>query len=150
VLCLQVSDIKCPNATELAAFEESVKAGDITWHAFPHNAEPEMYDESLFLSSLNITFVEDDYYGHAHRMTLSQRDVPGLTRSVIPLLRRYGVRALTVGENGACAPVNVPPIFLWRDNATGTDVIAMVRSHHTRVHCLRVRDSAYLPRHFHP
>jgi hypothetical protein len=69
------SDLVCPNATELAAFEEVVKLGDITWHAFPHNAEPEMYDESMFLTGLNLTFIEDEYYGHPHRMTLSQRDV---------------------------------------------------------------------------
>eukprot|EP00040_Diaphanoeca_grandis_P025095 m.138598 g.138598 ORF g.138598 m.138598 type:complete len:904 (+) comp30005_c0_seq1:320-3031(+) len=125
----QASDITCPSAEDLTAFENAVKAGDITWHAFPHNAEPEMYDASLFMSSLNITFTEDDYYGHAHRMTLSQRDVPGLTRGAIPLLSKAGVRAVSVGENGACAPVNVPPIFLWRDNATDTDVIAMFHPH---------------------
>jgi hypothetical protein len=59
------------------------------------------------------------------RMTYSQRDVPGLTRAAIPLLAKAGVKGVTVGENGACAPVNVPPIFLWRDNATGTEVIAL-------------------------
>eukprot|EP00038_Savillea_parva_P009725 m.185439 g.185439 ORF g.185439 m.185439 type:complete len:909 (-) comp16452_c0_seq1:57-2783(-) len=123
------SDIICPNEAKLAAFEASVKLGDITWHAFPHNSEPEMFDEGLFLSALNLTFTEDDYYGHPHRKTLSQRDVPGLTRAAIPLLNRYGVKGITVGENGACAPVNVPPIFVWKDNATDTQVIAMFHPH---------------------
>ena len=31
--------IHCPNATVVAEFEQAVKAGDIWWHAFPHNAE---------------------------------------------------------------------------------------------------------------
>eukprot|EP01047_Picozoa_sp_COSAG01_P064227 COSAG01_NODE_8462_length_2777_cov_3.963032_3_plen_74_part_00 len=65
------------------------------------------------------------YYGHARRITYSQRDVPGLTRGAIPLLAQAGVKGVTVGENGACAPVNVPNIFLWRDNATSTEVIAL-------------------------
>mgnify|MGYP001440583096 CR=1 FL=1 len=33
-----------------------------------------------------------------------------LTRAAIPLLTKAGVKGVTVGENGACAPVNVPPI----------------------------------------
>lgn len=48
-----------------------------------------MYDESMFLTGLNLTFTEDEYYGHAHRMTLSQRDVPGLTRAGV------GIRSVT-------------------------------------------------------
>jgi hypothetical protein len=119
------NQLVCPNASALAAFEAGVKRGDITWHAFPFNAEPEVYSPYLFEASLNLTFAEDDYFGHAHRMTYNQRDVPGLTRAAIPLLRKSGVKAVSVGENGACADVNVPPIFLWRDNATETEVIAM-------------------------
>ena len=42
----------------------------------------------------------------------------GITRAAIPWLTRRGVRAITVGENSQCAPMAVPPIFLWRDNAT--------------------------------
>jgi hypothetical protein len=119
------SDLICPSASELADFEATVKLGDITWHAFPHNSEPEMYDPTTFAAGLALTFRQDAYYGHKPRQTLSQRDVPGMTRSVIPLLRSMGVQAVSVGENGACAPVNVPNIFRWVDNRTNTDVIAM-------------------------
>ncbi len=47
----------------------------------------------------------------------------GHTRAAIPLLARNGVKAVTVGENGACAPVNVPPIFVWRDEPSGTEAL---------------------------
>jgi hypothetical protein len=67
----------------------------------------------------------DDHFGHARRRTLSQRDVPGVTRAVVPLLARRGVQALSIGENQQCAPVNVPPIFLWKDLQTNTELIAM-------------------------
>lgn len=119
------SDIICPNATQVAAVDAAVRLGTITYHAFPFNAEPEMYNQALFDTALNMTFRLDDRFGHAHRQTLSQRDVPGLTRNAIPLLTRRGVRAVSVGENSQCAPMAVPPIFKWRDNATDTEVIAL-------------------------
>ena len=65
--------VKCPNATALAAFEAAVSRGDINWHAFPFNAEPELFTPELFDAALNVTFAEDDHFGHAHRRTLSQR-----------------------------------------------------------------------------
>jgi len=119
------SDLVCPNASALAAFETAVTRGDITWHAFPHNAEPEMYDAGFFTRGLQLTFQEDARSGHPNRKTLSQRDVPGLTRAAIPLLSASGVKAVSVGENGACAPVNVPSIFVWHDTPSNTEVLAM-------------------------
>lgn len=81
--------------------------------------------QELFDAALNLTFAQDDHFGHPRRRTLSQRDVPGLTRNAIPLLARRGVAAVSVGENSQIAPSAVPPIFLWQDNATGTEVIAL-------------------------
>ncbi len=56
-----------------------------------------------------------------------QRDVLGLTRGAVPILARSGVDALTVGCNGAGAPPGVPKNqpFLWRDEGSGTQIIAM-------------------------
>jgi hypothetical protein len=56
---------------------------------------------------------------------LSQRDVPGMTRGVIPLLLKNNVLGITVGQNGGTPPVAVPKIFRWRDPASGQDIIAM-------------------------
>ena len=117
--------LRCPNASALAAFEAAARRGDIGWHAMPFNAEPEVLDASLFRAAMNLTWAEDANVGHAKRITYSQRDVPGLTRAAIPLLAKEGVKAITVGENGACAPVNVPNIFMWRDNATQTEMLTM-------------------------
>lgn len=117
--------LHCPTKSQLADFDAAAKRGDITWHAFPFNAEPELMDPSLLDAALRLTFEQDALVGHARRITYSQRDVPGLTRAAIPLLARNGVQAVTVGENGACAPVNVPPVFVWRDEPSGTEVLAM-------------------------
>jgi hypothetical protein len=47
--------------------------------------------------------MEDEYYGLAHKITYSQRDVPGLTRGAIPVLTKAGVKGVSVGENPSVA-----------------------------------------------
>lgn len=53
------------------------------------------------------------------------RDVPGMTRSVIPLLNKVGVRAITVGVNGGSSPPAVSSAFIWKDVQSGFDILAM-------------------------
>jgi hypothetical protein len=118
-------ELDCPNATALKRFEDAVAKGKLSWHALPFNAEPELYDPWLFEAALNLTFREDKHFGHAKRQTLSQRDVPGLTRATIPILSKHGVRAISVGENNAQAPLHVPPVFVWKDLDSGTEVLAL-------------------------
>jgi hypothetical protein len=61
----------------------------------------------------------------------AQRDVPGLTRAVLPVITdedwMRGVKVLSVGVNGGSAPPAVPHNvpFLWRDEATSSEIIAM-------------------------
>ena len=98
------SDLVCPNASALSAFDEAVRLGDITWHAFPFNAEPELLTPELFGAALNLTFTEDAWFGHPRRRSFSQRDVPGLTRAAVPLLARANIGLVSVGENSQCAP----------------------------------------------
>jgi hypothetical protein len=47
--------------------------------------------------------------------TISQRDVPGTTRAIIPILVSRGVKAMSIGVNFGSAPVVLPSISLWRD-----------------------------------
>ena len=61
----------------------------------------------------------------------TQRDVPGLTRAALPVITNVdwmrGVKVLSVGVNGGSAPPAVPwnRPFLWRDEGTGSQIIAM-------------------------
>ncbi len=41
----------------------------------------------------------DDFFNKGRTITMSLRDVPGLTRSVIPHLVKHGIKALTIGVN---------------------------------------------------
>jgi hypothetical protein len=47
--------------------------------------------------------------------SVSQRDVPGIPRSVLTPLAAGGVRLLSVGGNGEVLPPNVPPAFVWQN-----------------------------------
>ena len=118
--------LACPSESELESMRKSINTQHgISWHAFPFNAQTEMYDESLFLSQLEVSFSLSSTYGVPKVRTMSQRDVPGVTRAVIPLLRSRGIEALSVGVNGGSAPPMVPRIFRWLDSESGQDLIAM-------------------------
>lgn len=67
----------------------------------------------------------DSQFGLPPKVTMSQRDVPGTTRSLIPLLLSEGVVALSVGVNGASAAPDVPcGPFRWQDPNSGSDILA--------------------------
>eukprot|EP01087_Luapelamoeba_hula_P000994 TRINITY_DN10754_c0_g1_i1.p1 TRINITY_DN10754_c0_g1~~TRINITY_DN10754_c0_g1_i1.p1 ORF type:complete len:714 (-),score=88.74 TRINITY_DN10754_c0_g1_i1:50-2191(-) len=117
--------LHCPSANAVAAFKAAIHRGDITWHAFPFNSEPELYDDSLFVSSLQIAKRLDKQFNKKPTITMSQRDVPGMTRAVIPLLHKEGIAAITVGVNGASSPPAVDKLFTWQDPASQTEVYAM-------------------------
>ena len=62
-------------------------------------------------------------FGLPHKIVMSQRDVPGVTRGVVPLLASRGVRAFSEGANGAFTSPQVPLLFNWTDAASGSSVL---------------------------
>jgi hypothetical protein len=116
----------CPNKGEISEFKKAVQNGYIRWHAFPFNAEVELMHPNLFEFSLemsrNLTreFVGSDGLPVFTPTVMSQRDVPGMTQAAIPLLKKHGIVAISVGAHGASMPADVPPLFKWR---FGTDEI---------------------------
>lgn len=121
--------LHCPNETRLREFTEAVSRGDIVWHAFPFNAQMEFYDESLADFGFKVTRLLDSMFGKEPTITMSQRDVPGTTSSIIPILARNGVKAITVGVNTACMPPAIPSAFVWEDPYSGIDIIGMWHPH---------------------
>jgi hypothetical protein len=51
----------------------------------------------------------------------------GMTRGVLPLLEAHGAQAISVGVNGDSCPPAVPKAFVWKDNPTGANLIALWR-----------------------
>lgn len=120
-------DLHCPNATMLAQFNEAVKNDVFWWHAFPFNGEPEAFETSFFRSGLATAKRLAAQFGKKAPIVMSQRDVPGMTRAVIPTLRLAGIEAITVGVNEASAPPAVPSMFLWGESRDPTNSIICVR-----------------------
>jgi hypothetical protein len=106
-----------------ARMEQAVQAGDFVWHAIPFTTHTELIEPSLYTLGLEWSARLDRRFG---RQTISAKmtDVPGHTRSVIPLLSSAGVRLLHVGVNGSSRPPAVPPVFLWR-SPEGSDLMVM-------------------------
>jgi len=49
------------------------------------------------LAAVALTHALDAQFGLKRRTVLSQRDVPGVPRPVIPVLKHAGLRAISVG-----------------------------------------------------
>ena len=115
----------CPTAAQQDALRAAIRAGEITWHAFPHNAELENTSPAMLAEGLRATRALDAAFGLPPKRVLSQRDVPGVPRSVIPLLRAANVSLVSVGVNGASMYPRVPKMFNWHDPVSGERVLAM-------------------------
>ena len=117
--------VLCPNASQIAQYKDALRKGYVQLHAFPHNGELEVLEPSLLQFGVNMTRDLAKRIGIDLPTVLSQRDVPGFPRAAVPLLAEVGVRALSEGSNSAMHPPNVPPAFVWRDDATGTEQLVM-------------------------
>eukprot|EP00026_Physarum_polycephalum_P003968 Phypoly_transcript_03985.p1 GENE.Phypoly_transcript_03985~~Phypoly_transcript_03985.p1 ORF type:complete len:714 (+),score=74.06 Phypoly_transcript_03985:89-2230(+) len=118
--------IHCPNASALALVTNAINQGDISWHGFPFNAQMEFAMNPDFLAAgIKSTHYLDEQFSLPPKGTISQRDVPGTTRSGIPVFVSQGINALTVGVNEASAPPAVPKIFVWQDPVSNQSIIAM-------------------------
>jgi len=111
----------CPSDDDLSAFRAAVVKGTITWHASPMNMQVEWMNSEIFKLGMDISHSLDEEFQQPKKTTMSQRDVPGMTRGVIPNLNKVGVTGVSVGVNGGvCAPF-VPMLFRWL-NGPNADV----------------------------
>ena len=107
--------LHCPSPQAVDAMKAAIAAGDITWHAWPNNAELALTTAFSAAAGVALTHLLDDSLGVARKTVISQRDVPGMERSTISALRAAGIRAFSEGMNGRISPPNVPDVFLWQD-----------------------------------
>jgi hypothetical protein len=114
--CPPAMGLSCPSFALEDAVRQAVIDGRITFHAFPFNAELEFYTEELLAAGVQVSqtlATQLKRRGGVPRV-ISQRDVPGTSIGVIPVLKRSGVIGFSIGANGAAAPARVPPISRWR------------------------------------
>ena len=70
-----------------------------------------------------------DKLGVSRPSVVSTRDVPGMPRSAIPILKEAGVTAMSEGMNGRMVMVNAPPAFNWRDPNSGEEMLTLWHWH---------------------
>lgn len=115
--------LKLPNPKMVSRMENAIKNGDITWHALPFSTHTELADPSLYELGIQISKELDKRFG---KTTISAKmtDVPGHTRSLVPILARNGIRFLHIGVNSASTTPDVPALFRWCA-PDGSSVIVM-------------------------
>jgi len=114
-----VPGLRCPAPGEVANVTTAINRGFLTWHAFPFNSEAEAHTAGAFAAGVAMAHALDDKFGFARKATMSQRDVPGTTRAVVPALAALNVTAFSIGVNGASTPPFVPRAFVWKDAESG-------------------------------
>lgn len=117
--------LHCPTPEAISNFTAAVKAGHIWWSAFPTNAELAAADSSTLMFGVRLSNDTSDRLGVSRSHVLTTRDVPGMPRSAIPVLRAAGIRGLAEGMNGRMVPINVPPAFNWHDEQSNTSLFTM-------------------------
>jgi hypothetical protein len=104
--------------------EAAIRDDLVAWHGVPFTTHTELMDETLFRYGLSLSRELDKRYGK-ETISAKMTDVPGHTRAMIPLLAEAGIRFFHIGTNAASTVPDVPPVFIWRDIASNTEIIMM-------------------------
>ncbi|XP_076436514.1 uncharacterized protein LOC143276017 [Babylonia areolata] len=115
--------LKCPAKIDSDAMRVSIGHGDVVWHAGPMNMQYEFMHPVLFDLSLNFSSLLDEEF-NIKRTTpvISQRDVPGMTKAVIPVLKKHKIQAISVGVNDMTSPPALPRTpFIWKASPHDSD-----------------------------
>ena len=95
----------CPTAAQVSAFDAAVRRGDLLWADSPMNLNPSVVGEpSMFEAAMGVAAGLNERYNLTKAARVwSNVDVPGFSRSSVPLLKRAGATALSI-----CANVGSP------------------------------------------
>lgn len=93
--------------------EEAIRNKWVRWHGLPTTTHSEVADKDLFNYGLSLSQNLDKTFG-VQTIAAKMTDVPGHTRSIVPLLRTAGIEFLHIGVNPASTAPDVPMLFRWR------------------------------------
>ena len=144
--CPPHMNFTCLNATVRAQLVDAMVRGAITWHAFPYNSEAELHSADLFEAAIELSHSLSDQLGLPRPLTISQRDVPGTTKAIIPLLVKHGIRAFSIGANGwPTDAIQYGPILRWRITADDPTLETLMLYHPGRYGGILVKDAIIVP-----
>ena len=135
--------LRCPDKAAVAQFDEAVAKGWLLWADSPMNLDSGVVGEpGMFEDLLDIAGALNERYNISKPARVwSNVDVPGFSRSSIPLLRRAGANFLSIGENGhldggggpsgnSSTPLEVvgdrnATLFRWHDPVSTQELVVM-------------------------
>jgi len=112
------------DAQNRGRMEQAITNGDIRWHGLPFTTHTESMTPELFRAGLGISQELDQRFG-VKTIAAKMTDVPGHTRSIIPLMAEAGLKFLHIGVNPASRTPDVPDVFRWRDTTSGEEIMVM-------------------------
>eukprot|EP01121_Diplochlamys_sp_Union-15-3_P016239 TRINITY_DN548_c0_g1_i4.p1 TRINITY_DN548_c0_g1~~TRINITY_DN548_c0_g1_i4.p1 ORF type:complete len:608 (-),score=90.63 TRINITY_DN548_c0_g1_i4:25-1848(-) len=107
--------------------EDAIMRGDVTWHAIPFSLFAEVSEANLFAYGLTLGHRLDQRFNKTRKIAGSHKDVPGISKAVLPLLANEGIKSIHIGCNTFVACPATPEIFLW-DDQKGHEVLTMVHA----------------------
>ncbi|WEX10593.1 DUF5054 domain-containing protein [Chelativorans sp. AA-79] len=117
---------------EAARLERAIEKGVIRWHGLPFTTHSELMSPALFRAGLSYAAELDQRFGK-RTIAAKMTDVPGHTRSIVPLMAEAGLKFLHIGVNTACPPPDVPEIFRWRAPG-GEEIVVMYQRSYGATH----------------
>lgn len=117
--------ISCPDLDIVNNFRQAIVNGNIVWTALPFNIHSEMNNKFMLEQQIKLIQSLDREFNLTYKTVLSQRDIPGLTASVIPILNKHGIKYLSVGVNQMSASPQVPKLFKWYYPLNNSSVVAI-------------------------
>jgi hypothetical protein len=119
------------NASMLAMMDAAIAAGDVRWHGKPMNNFAELEDGPWFASSLQLAGRLNARFNTSWgALACKSTDVPGFSRSSIPIFAAAGKRSLHMGYNSNCRVPNIPMAFNWVHAETGTSLLTFVNNNY--------------------
>jgi hypothetical protein len=125
-LTLSGIPLACPSAEAVAEMRAAIAVGDVVFHAAPFNTEWEMaFNTEMVNFHFQLARDLADELGVPRPSVVSLRDVPGTTRSLVPLMVANNLTAISIGVNDAAPNADMPNPGVWHDPATNTSVLYM-------------------------
>lgn len=117
-----------PSPQKIALLEKALSDGDVLWQGNSLNVFPELMWGAHYSYSLTLAEKLRKRFNKTWGIAAKSTDVPGMSRAVVSILAKHGVRALHIGYNGACRVPEIPTTFFWQDVATNSSILVFVEN----------------------
>lgn len=119
------------NSSEVAAMVAAIERGDVRWHGKPMNNFMELEDAPWLASSLQLAKLLNARFNKSWgRVAAHSADIPGMSRSAVPVLAAAGMQSMHIGYNYACRVPDIPQAFVWAHTDTDTQLLTLVNDNY--------------------